>query len=111
MSTMQGAALYSNWRDVVVFASDGPRPQKVLETDTFRAVIVGLEAGQSLPVHPAPASAYHFLEGTGWMTVDGERFRVGPGATVVAPDGAKRGVDAETRLAFLGTQAAKVTGG
>ena len=34
--------LYLDWKEVVVFAADGPQPQKLLETDSFRAVLVGL---------------------------------------------------------------------
>ena len=40
------------------------------------------------------------------MIVDGERLAIRPGATVVVPEGAVRGVEAETRLAFLGSQSA-----
>jgi hypothetical protein len=40
------------------------------------------------------------------MIVDDERLAIRPGAIVVVSDGAVRGVAAETRLAFLGTQAA-----
>jgi quercetin dioxygenase-like cupin family protein len=98
--------LYEDWHEQVVFAEDGPKPQKLLETATFRAVLVGLEPGQRIPPHPAPASAYYILEGTGWMIVDDERLAIRPGAIVVVSDGAVRGVAAETRLAFLGTQAA-----
>lgn len=102
---MNGIAVYPDWRERVVFAAGGPQPQKLLETATFRAVLVGLEAGQKIPPHPALASTYHVLEGTGWMIVDGERFALQPGATVVVPDGTVRGVEAETRLVFLGAQA------
>jgi mannose-6-phosphate isomerase-like protein (cupin superfamily) len=49
---------------------------------------------------------YHFLAGTGWMTVDDQRLPVGPGATVVMPAGAHRGVEAETRLAFVAARVA-----
>jgi quercetin dioxygenase-like cupin family protein len=103
---MTRTTLYPDWRERVVFADDGPKPQKLLETSTLRAVLVGLKPGQRIPPHPAPASAYYILDGTGWMIVDGERFAIGPGATVVVLDGAVRGVEAETQLAFLGTQAA-----
>jgi quercetin dioxygenase-like cupin family protein len=98
--------LHADWREQVVFAEDGPKPQKLLETATFRAVLVGLQPGQRIPPHPAPASAYYILEGTGWMIVDGQRLALQPGAIITMPDGAVRGVEAETRLAFLGTQAA-----
>jgi copper chaperone CopZ len=37
------------------------------------------------------------------MVVDGERMHVKPGATVIVPQGVRRGVEAETRLAFLGS--------
>ena len=40
------------------------------------------------------------------MLVDDERFAVKPGAIVVAPDGAKRGVEAQTRLAFIAVRVA-----
>ena len=103
---MTRTILYQDWREQVVFAEDGPKPQKLLEPPTFRAVLVGLRPGQRIPPHPAPASAYHILEGTGWMIVDGERLAIRPGATVVVSDGAVRGVEAETQLAFLGSQAA-----
>jgi quercetin dioxygenase-like cupin family protein len=104
--SMNHTLLCADWREQVVFAQDGPKPQKLLETTTFRAVLVGLEAGQRIPPHPAPASAYYVLEGTGWMIVDGERLAMRPGTIISMPDGAVRGVEAETRLAFLGTQAA-----
>ena len=102
---MTQTKLYPTWKEAVVYDKDGPRHQELIVTDTFRAVLVGLEAGQKIPPHPTSSGAYHFLEGSGWMIVDGERLAVEPGATVVVPNGVLRGVDAETRLAFLGTQA------
>ncbi len=103
---MSQAKLYPDWREIIAFSADGPNPQKLLETETLTTVLVGLEAGQKIPPHPASVATYHFLEGSGWMIVDGERLAVQPGATVVIPDGAtSRGVEAETRLAFLGTRA------
>jgi len=35
------------------------------------------------------------------MTVDGERFPVSPGAALFLPQGAVRGLEAESRLVFL----------
>ena len=49
---------------------------------------------------------YYFLEGSGTMTADGERFEVGPGAIVLVPAGGQRGLEAETQLAFLATRIA-----
>ena len=98
--------LYPKWKDTVVYASEGPGHRELMVTDTLRTVLVGLEAGQQIPPHAASAGAYHFLKGSGWMTVDGVRLAVEPGATVVVPNGSSRGVSAETRLAFLGAMAA-----
>ena len=87
-----------------VFAMDGPRPQFLYDTPQFKALVVGLEAGGQIPVHPGEAAMYHFLEGEGLMTVDEETFAVRPGVTVITPSGAKRGMNAKTRLVFLGSK-------
>lgn len=96
-----GAVLYPHWREKVVFSPEGPRPQVLLQTEKVKVVLAGLEAGQKIPPHPERQGVYHFLEGEGWMRVDGERLRVGPGATVLVPEGAARGIEAESRLAFM----------
>ncbi len=87
-----------------IFSVNGPKPQFLIETPQFKALVVGLEAGGQIPVHPGEAAAYHFLEGEGLMTVDGEIFEIKPGVTVVAPSGATRGMNARTRLIFLGAK-------
>lgn len=98
--------LFPHWKDSVVYSPTGPQPQQLIETGKLRVIVAGLEPGQKIPVHPEAAAMYHFLAGTGWMTVDDERLAVGPGATVVMPAGAQRGVEAETRLAFVAARAA-----
>lgn len=98
-------SLFLNWQDIVRFSPDGPVPRFLFEAPHFRVLVAGLEAGQRLPVHPEAAAMYHVLEGSGWMTVNDERFAIGPGATVVVPDGAARGIEADTRLAFLAARA------
>lgn len=99
--------LYPNWREQVVYGTPGPRPTTLFETDKFRAIVVGLEPGQKIPLHPEEAAAvFHFVEGTGWMQVGDERFQVQPGATVICPANAARGMEAETRLAFVATRIA-----
>ena len=98
-------ALFPNWQDTVRYSSNGPVPHILFEAAQFRVLVGGLEAGQRLPVHPDAAAMYHVLEGSGWMTVNDERFFIGPGATVVVPDGATRGIEAGTRLAFLAARA------
>ena len=87
-----------------VFASDGPKPQFLIDTPQFKALVVGLNAGQQIPVHPGEAAMYHFLEGEGLMTVDDETFDIKPGVTVITPSGAKRGMNAKTRVTFLGSK-------
>lgn len=91
-------------KDRAVFAADGPKPQFLLDTPGFKVLVVGLEAGQQIPLHPGEAAMYHFLEGTGLMTIDNETFAIQPGVTIVAPDGAVRGMNAKTRVIFLGSK-------
>jgi quercetin dioxygenase-like cupin family protein len=101
---MQKATLYPNWRDKVIYSQEGPQPQILMANDEIKILVAGLEPGQKIPDHREATAMYHFLEGTGWMVVDGERLEVGPGATVVMPKGTVRGMEAETRLAFLATR-------
>jgi quercetin dioxygenase-like cupin family protein len=93
--------LYPDWRKEITYSDKGPQPRFLVDDDKLRALIGGLEPGQKIPEHAENAAVYHFLEGTGWMLVDGERYAVGSGATVIVEGGAKRGMEAETRLAFL----------
>lgn len=95
--------LIPDWREKVIFSAKVPRPQPLIATPRLKSVLVGMEAGQTILEHPGPLAVYHFLEGAGRMLVDGEAFPVEAGATVVVPDGAVRGIEADTRLAFLGT--------
>jgi mannose-6-phosphate isomerase-like protein (cupin superfamily) len=87
-----------------VFAVDGPKPQFLMDTPKLKVLVVGLEAGGQIPVHPAEAAMYHFLEGEGLMTVGEEIFAIKPGVTVIVPSGERRGVNAKTRLVFLGSK-------
>jgi quercetin dioxygenase-like cupin family protein len=98
---------FSDTKSKAVFSAEGPQPQFLIDTPAFKALVVGLEAGGQIPVHPAEAAMYHFLEGEGLMTVDEETFAVKPGVTVVTPSGAKRGINAKTRLVFLGSKGEK----
>ncbi|MCA9915494.1 MAG: 4Fe-4S binding protein [Anaerolineae bacterium] len=97
---------YPNWQEKVIFSPEGPQPQLLAESEKLKVIIGSLDVGQKIPPHPEALAVYHFLEGTGWMTVDDERHPVRAGATVITPEGAKRGVEAETRLVFLATRIA-----
>ena len=95
---------FSDTKSKAIFAADGPQPQFLIDTPEFKTVVIGLEAGSHIPVHPDQAAMYHFLEGTGLMTIGEDVFEIKPGVTVVAPSGVKRGINAKTRLIFLGAK-------
>jgi quercetin dioxygenase-like cupin family protein len=101
---MTKTILYPHWKERIVYSSEGPQPQILLENEKIKFILAGLEPGQQIPEHAEAQAIYHFLEGNGWMMVDGERTAVSPGATIVMPEGAVRGLKAETRLAFLATR-------
>lgn len=98
---------FANTKSMAVFAAEGPKPQFLVDTPQFKALVVGLEAGGQIPVHPGEAAMYHFLEGEGLITVDDETFAIRPGVTVVVPSGARRGMNARTRVIFLGSKGEK----
>lgn len=93
--------LYPHWKDIVVYTEKGTQPQILAETEEYKSVIAGLAAGDRMPPHAEGPAIFHFLEGSGRMIVGEESFAVDAGATVVVPDGALRGIEAETQLAFL----------
>jgi len=95
---------FADTKSMAVFAADGRKPQFLIDTPKFKALVVGLEAGGQIPSHPGEAAMYHFLEGTGLMTVGDEAFEIKPGVTIVAPSGVKRGMNAKTRIIFLGSK-------
>lgn len=95
---------YSDTKAQAVFAPDGPKPHFLVTLPNFKVLVVGLEAGQQIPLHPGEPAMYHFLEGTGLMTVGKETFAIKPGVTVIVPAGVVRGMNAKTRLVFLGSK-------
>jgi mannose-6-phosphate isomerase-like protein (cupin superfamily) len=92
-------------KDKAIFTPDGPKPQFLVDTEHFKVLVAGLEPGQQIPVHPDVTAVYHFLEGSGLITVGEENYAIQPGVTVIAPDGARRGMTARTRVIFLGAKA------
>ncbi len=93
--------IYPDWKDKVVYSDEGPQPHVLMADEKVKFILAGLKSGQQIPDHTEAQAIYHFLDGNGWMTVDGERTAVNPGATIVMPQGASRGMEAETQLAFL----------
>ena len=92
---------YPNPLEKIVFSPDGPQPQSLFADGQVKIIIIGLEAGQKIPVHPEGLASFQFLEGKGVMVVDGERLSVGPGTLVITQEGAPRGIEAETQLKFV----------
>lgn len=92
MSDTASPIYFQNTKSEAVFAIEGPHPQFLIDTPKFKVLVVGLEAGGQIPVHPAEAAMYHFLEGEGLMTVGDEAFFIKPGVTVIVPSGERRGM-------------------
>ncbi|MCL4805651.1 MAG: cupin domain-containing protein [Anaerolineae bacterium] len=97
---------FPDWRQEIEYGTDGPKPNFLMTSEKAKVILGGLEAGQRIPEHPEAEAVYHFLEGEGWMIVDGERLRVTAGTTITMPDGTVRGVEADTRVAFLAVRIA-----
>ncbi|MBK8615796.1 MAG: cupin domain-containing protein [Anaerolineales bacterium] len=104
MSDTNSQFYFVDTKAKAVFSEGGPKPQFLIDTPKFKALVVGLEAGGQIPAHPGEAAMYHFLEGTGLMTVGEDAFEIKPGVTVVVPSGVKRGMNAKTRIIFLGSK-------
>ena len=104
MSDTTSQIYFADTKAKAVFSAEGPKPQFLIDTPQFKALVVGLEAGGQIPAHPGETAMYHFLEGTGLMTVGDEAFEIKPGVTVVVPSGVKRGMNAKTRVVFLGSK-------
>ncbi len=102
--TLKNEIYFPDTKGLAVFDPAGPKPQLLVDLPGFKALVVGLEPGGQIPLHPGEPAVYHFLEGSGLMTVDGETFAVHPGVTVYAPAGALRGMNARTRLIFFGAK-------
>lgn len=95
---------YPNWQEKVIFGDDGPQPQVLMANEKIKVVLAGLKPGQKIPPHSESLATYHILKGSGTMIVDNERYAVTAGATIITPDGAARGMEADTELVFLGVR-------
>jgi quercetin dioxygenase-like cupin family protein len=98
---MQEHEHFPDWRRLVTYAAPGPAPTLLRDDDEARVLVAGLEPGGRIPVHPERLGIYHVLQGQGVMVVDEARYPLASGTTVIAPRGSRRGIEAETRLAFL----------
>ena len=104
MSESVSHIYFADTKSEAIFVADGPQLQFLIDTPKFKALVVGLEAGCHIPAHADQAAMYHFLEGTGLVTIGEESFEIKPGVTVIAPAGVRRGINAKTRVIFLGSK-------
>lgn len=100
---------FSDAKAKAVFSMEGPQPQILYTEGQLKVITVGLRAGQKIPVHPEGLAVYTFIEGNGWMIVDGERLAVAPGATIITLAGAERGVEAESQLIFVAARISELS--
>lgn len=98
---MEPRTFVPDWREIVTFAGPGPQPTLIRDDPDLRVLVAGLTPGARIPDHPERAAVYHALEGEGRFFLDGRAFPFAAGATVVAPRGASRGIEASSQLAFL----------
>ena len=98
--------IYADTQAQAVFHAQGPQPQFLWDDTNFKVILGALEPGQEIPVHPESLAMYHFLSGTGTMTIDNEQVPIQAGTTVITPDGARRGMLAATRVVFLAAKPA-----
>lgn len=98
---METKIYFPEWRGFVRYSGPEHEPTIIHDAPGVRVLLVGLEPNARVPAHPERLGLYHVLEGSGAMTVDDERYPLTAGATVIAPAGSSRGIEAETRLAFL----------
>lgn len=101
---MTDTLYFPDCKDSISVSDEGPVPQVLFEEGEIKLVVAGLKAGQSIPPHEESLGIYHFLEGHGVMTVNGDQFDVKTGTTIIAPKGSVRGISAQTDLSFLGTR-------
>ena len=98
---MDASIYFPDWRELIRYAPAGPQTTILNEGRGYKALLAGLEAGGRIPPHPERLGVDHVLEGTGSMVVDGVRYALSAGVTLIAPEGSSRGFEAETRLAFM----------
>ena len=83
------------------FSADHHVATPLFQSDDLTVMLIGFEADQNIPEHPGPAGTFYVVDGQGWMSIDGERQALRPGTVAIAPQGAKRGITAETRMTLL----------
>lgn len=88
-------------KNMVIFSPAGAHPQNLYTDGRFKLLIAGMEPGQVIPMHPEGFTLYLFLEGAGWMVVDDQRLKVGPGSAIVASAGSMRSIEADATIIYM----------
>jgi quercetin dioxygenase-like cupin family protein len=96
-------SVWPSWEQAVHFDDAGPGVTLLHESDELKVVLVGLRAGQALPVHPGPAASFVFLQGEAVMVIGPDEVGAPAGAVVVVPSGAARAVRALKDTVFVGS--------
>jgi quercetin dioxygenase-like cupin family protein len=77
----------------------------LIGTDKVRALLVNLDAGQSLsPCQMSCPVLYYVIEGQGVLNVGDEQASVKAGSLVVVPAEAVRSISADKRMRVLAVQ-------
>ncbi|MBP6016979.1 MAG: cupin domain-containing protein [Candidatus Promineofilum sp.] len=97
---------FPDWHEKILYNLNGPQPSILMADEKVKILMAGLEPGQKIPAHAEGASLYHFLAGSGRMSVDGQSYDVSSGTTLIMPAGSVRGLEAIERLAFLAVRIA-----
>ena len=91
--------IVADYRSAATFQAGHFSPVPLGHTDRVKAVLSCFEPGQFIPVHaPAIDVTFVILEGEGVIVAGDQEAEVGPGAIVIVPAGAARGIKATTRL-------------
>jgi len=102
---MNGVLLHQ-LKGIVRFDGAGPVKTVFLESETLKAQVMGLEAGQLIPPCAMTRDVvFVILEGEGEVVADGDRFPVRPFSWVLVPkEMPTRSIEASTRMTILAMQ-------
>ena len=88
------------------FSPNGVRPIPLLDTDKVRALLLNLEAGQSVaPCRMSSTVLYYVIEGQGQLQVEEEQAQLRTGSLTMVPAGAERFISAVQPMRVLAIQA------
>ncbi|MGB9693113.1 MAG: cupin domain-containing protein [Candidatus Sumerlaeaceae bacterium] len=81
---------------------DGTLSRTVYRDESVKVILFGFAPGQELSEHTASVPAImHFLDGTGAVSIEGQRYEVGPGSWFFMPPQTPHTVTATSQLTML----------